>query len=174
MDERKKILIMDTQVLLNIVTITISTILSVGAILLSLWFYRESNKQNKETALLQTDIKNAIEKLEQLYNRTYTDTFGALKTQLDAMQKHIFHSSVGDTNISEPNNLRFSILGCVTEQTDLTIEDLCTKVKGFKTSEIAETVYKFHREGIVSFDGNNIKYLKPKNIETSFGQGVEK
>ncbi len=36
---------MDSQVTLNIVTITISTILSVGAILLSLWFYRESNKQ---------------------------------------------------------------------------------------------------------------------------------
>ena len=57
---------MDSQVTLNIVTICISTILSIGAILLSIWFYRESNKQNKETALMQTDIKNAIEKLEQL------------------------------------------------------------------------------------------------------------
>jgi hypothetical protein len=61
MDERKGILIMDTQELLNIVTIAISTILSVGAILLSLWFYKESNKQNKETALMQIDIKNAID-----------------------------------------------------------------------------------------------------------------
>lgn len=164
---------MDTQVILNIVTITISTILSVGAILLSLWFYRESNKQNKETALLQADIKNSIEKLEQLYNRTYTDTFGALKTQLDAMQRHIFHSSVGDTNTSEPNNLRFSILGCVTEQTDLSIEELCSQVKGFKTSEITDAVYKIHREGIVSFDGNIIKYLKTKNINNIAGQGIE-
>ena len=174
MDERKKVLIMDTQVILNIVTIVISTILSVGAILLSLWFYKESNKQNKETALLQTDIKNAIEKLEQLYNRTYTDTFGALKTQLDAMQKYIFHSSVGDTNSSEPNNLRFSILGCVIEQTDLSIDELCKQVTGFKKNEITETVYKIHREGLVSFDGNKITYLKPKNIDTIVGQGVER
>ncbi len=174
MDERKELLIMDTQVILNIVTITISTILSVGAILLSLWFYKESNKQNKETALLQTDIKNAIDKLEQLYNRTYTDTFGALKTQLDAMQRHIFHSSVGDTNTSEPNNLRFSILGCVTEKTDLSIDELCKQVKGFKTSEITETVYRIHREGLVTFDGNKITYIKPKNTDTSVGQGVEK
>lgn len=77
---------------------------------MSIWFYRESNKQNKETALMQIDINNAIQKLEYLYERTYTDTFGVLKTQLDAMQKHIFTSSVGETNTSEPNNLRFMLL----------------------------------------------------------------
>ena len=161
---------MESQELLNIVTITISTILSVGAILLSIWFYRESNKQNKETALMQIDIKNAIEKLEQLYNRTYTDTFGALKTQLDAMQRHIFTSSVGDTNTSEPNNLRFYVLGCITERTELTIEDLCTQVTGFKKTEITETVYKIHREGLVNFDGNKIEYIKPNVSNSIAGQ----
>jgi flagellar basal body-associated protein FliL len=63
---------MDVQNLLSIVFILISTVLSVGAIVLSFWFYKESTKQNKETALMQSDIKNAIEKVEQLYNRTYT------------------------------------------------------------------------------------------------------
>jgi hypothetical protein len=141
-----------------------------SSILLSIWFYRESNKQNKETALMQADIKNAVEKLEQLYNRTYTDTFGALKTQLDAMQRHIFTSSVGDTNASEPNNLRFYVLGCITEKTELTIEDLCNQVTGFKRIEITETVYKIHREGLVNFDGNSIKYLKPSTTKSIAGQ----
>ncbi|MFT3738399.1 MAG: hypothetical protein QM786_06545 [Breznakibacter sp.] len=161
---------MDSQIILNIATISISTILSVGAILLSIWFYRESNKQNKETALMQTDIKNAIEKLEQLYNRTYTDTFGALKTQLDAMQKHIFASSVGETNNSEPNNLRFYVIGCVTDKATISIDELCNEVKGFKRTEITETVYKIHREGLVEFDGNNIKYLKIDNNQLMAGQ----
>lgn len=165
---------MDSQIILNIVTICISTILSVGAILLSIWFYRESNKQNKETALMQTNIKNAIEKLEELYDRTYTDTFGALKTQLDAMQKHIFTSSVGETNNSEPNNLRFYIIGCVTDKTTLSIDELCKEVKGFKRTEITETVYKIHREGLVEFDGNNIKYLKADNNQSVEGQGETK
>tara|TARA_R110002050_G_scaffold244422_1_gene381214 strand:+ start:387 stop:884 length:498 start_codon:yes stop_codon:yes gene_type:complete len=165
---------MDSQVTLNIVTICISTILSIGAILLSIWFYRESNKQNKETALMQTDIKNAIEKLEQLYDRTYTDTFGALKTQLDAMQKHIFTSSVGETNNSEPNNLRFYVIGCVTDRTNLSIDELCNEVKGFKRTEITETVYSIHREGLVEFDGNNIKYLKIENSPLIVGQGDSK
>ena len=43
----------------------ISIILAVIAIFLSVWFFIESNKQNKDTALLQIEIKNAIEKLEQ-------------------------------------------------------------------------------------------------------------
>ena len=165
---------MDSQVILNIVTICISTILSIGAIILSIWFYRESNKQNKETALMQTDIKNAIEKLEQLYDRTYTDTFGALKTQLDAMQKHIFTSSVGETNISEPNNLRFYIIGCITDKSTLSIDELCTEVKGFKRTEITETIYKIHQEGLIDFDGNNIKYLKTENLLPTGGQGETK
>jgi len=165
---------MDSQVTLNIVTVCISTILSIGAILLSIWFYRESNKQNKETALMQTDIKNAIEKLEQLYDRTYTDTFGALKTQLDAMQKHIFTSSVGETNISEPDNLRFYVIGCVTDKTNLSIDELCNEVKGFKKTEITETVYSIHREGLVDFDGKNIKYLKLENNQPVIGQGETK
>lgn len=171
MDERTEFLIMDTQVILNITTISISTILSVGSIILSIWFYRESNKQNKETSLLQTEIRNAIEKLEQLYN-TYTDTFGALKTQLDAMQKHIFTSSVGDTATREPNNLRFSVLGCITERKKLTLKELCTQVTGFKETEIQNIVYCFHQEGLISFDGNIITYTKTinQNIE---GAGVK-
>ncbi|MFN0293128.1 hypothetical protein [Pedobacter helvus] len=155
---------MSPQDLLNIVTISISTILSVGAIILSIWFYRESNKQNKETGLMQVDIRNAISKLEHLYDRTFTDTFGALKNQMDAMQKHIFTSSVGDTNASEPNQLRFSILGCVTEKNVMSIDELCKNMTGFKRTEITETVYSFHRDKIVDFDGTTIKYLKKNEV----------
>jgi hypothetical protein len=162
---------MNSQDTLNIVTISISTILSVGAIILSIWFYRESNKQNNETSLMQADIRNAIQKLEQLYDRTYTDTFGALKTQLDAMQKHIFTSSVGETNTSEPNNLRFYVIGCLTDKNTISIDELYSEVKGFKRTEITETVYNIHREGLIEFDGNKIQYLKTNNNHSVFGQG---
>jgi hypothetical protein len=155
---------MNLQEFQNILSICISTILSVGAIILSFWFYRESNKQNKETALMQADIKNSIEKLEKLYDRTYTDTFGALKTQMDAMQKHIFSSTVGNTNTSEPNQLRFFVLGYVTEKVTMTIDELCKNVTGFKQPEIKDIIYTFHREGIVSFDGKIIKYLKQTTL----------
>lgn len=165
---------MDSQTILNVVTICISTILSIGAIILSIWFYRVSNNQNKETAIIQLNIKNAIEKLEQLYERTYTDTFGALKTQLDAMQKHIFASSVGETNNSEPNKIRFYVIGCVTDKTNLSIDELCEEIKGFTRTEITQIVYNIHREGLVEFDGNNIKYLRTDNNQTIEGQSSGK
>ncbi len=163
---------MNSQDVLNIVTISISTILSIGAIVLSFWFNQESNKQNKETALMQTDIKNAITKLEQLYDRTYTDTFGALKNQMDAMQKHIFSSSVGNTNSSEPNQLRFSILGCISEKATLSIEELFKSMSSYNQSEVTEIIYTFHRNKIVDFDGKIIKYIKSANdSEKIEGQG---
>lgn len=158
---------MDSQEILNVVTICISTILSIGAIILSMWYYRESNKQNKETSLMQVDIRNAISKLEQLYDRTYTDTFGALKNQMDAMQKHIFNSSVGNTNSSEPNQLRFSILGCLSEKVTLTIDDLYKNMPGIKQTEITDAIYTFHREKIVDFDGKTIKYLKSSTLSST-------
>ena len=164
--------VMDTQVILSIVAIAISTVLSAGAIWLSIWFYMESSKQNKETALLQTNIKNSISQLEQLYSRTYTDTFGALKTQLDAMQKHIFNSTVGEIGIGEPNNLRFSIIGCITQQPELTLDELCREVKGFKINEITEMVYAIHREGLIQFDGQKIQHSKAQNSDSNSEQGV--
>ena len=154
---------MDAQNLLSIVSITISVVLSVGAIILSLWFYKESTTQNKETALIQSDIKTAIEKLEQLYNRTYTDTFGVLKTQMDSMQKHIFSSSVGNTNTSEPNQLRFAVLGCISDKKCLSKDELIKFLSNYKNSEITEMIYTFHKEQIISFDGTTIHYLKEDN-----------
>lgn len=150
---------MDAQDILSIVSIVISSILSITAMILSIWFYRESTSQNKETALMQSEIKNSVNKLEQLSNRTYTDTFGALKTQLDVMQKHIFSDSVGITATSAPNNLRFSILGCMMEKTEVELEDLCKDLSGYETTEITQMVYSIHRDGLVEFDGKRLKYL---------------
>lgn len=47
-------------------------------------------------------------------------------------------------------------------------------MNGFKRIEITETVYTFHREGIVQFDGKKIIYLRGPDINDSIeGQGSE-
>lgn len=163
---------LDSNLVLNIVSITISTILSVGAIILSIWFYRESNKQNKETSVMNVQIKEAIEKLERLYDRTYTDTFGALRGQMDAMQKHIFSNSVGDTSSGQPNKLRLYVLGCISQTEQLTIEEICAQVTGFEKTKITETVYAIHQEGVIEFDGKTIKRLQRTGLTNQI-QGKE-
>jgi len=122
---------MDAGIVLSIVSIIISLVLSTGGIILSLWFYKESNKQNKETSLMQADIKETVKKLEKLYDRTYTDTFGVLRGQMDAMQKHIFSTSIGTTSESEPDRLRMYVLGCISQISLITLDDLCGQIKGF-------------------------------------------
>lgn len=160
---------MDSTQILNIVTICISMILSLGAIILSFIFYQISNKQNKETALIQKDIKNAIDKLDKLYSVTFTDTFGALKNQMTAMQKHIFSSSVGDTNTTNSNNLRLLIFGCVSEKSPIEINELYKIVEEDQT-HIKDTVYQLHQEKMVLFDGKTIELLKSREGEGSLDE----
>lgn len=120
---------------------------------------------------MQNDMKNAVEKLEQLYNRTYTDTFGALKTQMDAMQKHIFNSTVGATNTSEPDRLRFQIIGFITEKHTIAIDDLCGTLHGVEKNKVLETVYILHQEGLITFDGRVVNEQPKRNVESIQGQG---
>ena len=144
---------MDASTAFNIVGL----VLGIGAIVLSFWFYRESNRQNKETAILNVEIREAVKKLEQLYDRTYTDTFAVLRNQMDAMQKHIFTTpTVGRTNAQEPDKVRMFVLGCVSQTDKMTIEELCDRMKDYDNTVVREMVYTIHREGIVAFDGKLI------------------
>jgi hypothetical protein len=76
------------------------------------------------------------------------------------MQNHIFKSSVGETNTSEPDRLKFYILGYLSDKKETSLDKLCTESKGYNKTEITEIIYSFHREGIVNFDGQKVKYLK--------------
>ena len=69
---------------------------------------------------------------------------------------------------------KLTIVNQITYRTNLSIDELCNEVKGFKRTEITETVYSIHREGLVEFDGNNIKYLKIENSPLIVGQGDSK
>lgn len=161
---------MNTQDILSIVSIAISTILSVGAIILSIWFYYTGNKQNKDTALMQSDIRSAIDKLEKIHDRSYTDTFGAFRTQIDTMQKHIF-SSVGNTNTSQSSQLKYDILRYLSQNSRLEIQNLCQR---FKTEEsiITEVVYELHKDKFVEFNGTSIKYIR-QELPNTAGQSSD-
>jgi hypothetical protein len=79
------------------VSLVSTVILSVGSICLSITFYRWSSKGNKETTEMQNKIKGSVENLQGLYDRTFEDIFDLVKSQMNAMQKHIF-KSVGETS----------------------------------------------------------------------------
>lgn len=155
---------MDASIVLSIVSIIVTLVLSVGAIILSVWFYKESNKQNKETSMMQIEIREAVTKLEKIYDRTYTDTFGALKTQIDAMQKYIFSSSVGDTNVSELNKLRIFLLGIITQVETIEVDDVCNQMKDFKRENIVQTINSIHHDGLIVFDGKTIRYKQSQTM----------
>jgi hypothetical protein len=61
---------MNTQDLLSIIAIVLSAL----SILISIWMFFESKRQNKETSVINTEIKKEIQKLEkstQVFNTLY-------------------------------------------------------------------------------------------------------
>ena len=114
---------------------------------------------------MQVQIMDAVSKLEKIYDRTYTDTFGALKTQIDAMQKYIFSSTVGDTNVSEPKKIRFFILGVIHQFDTIDFDEICNQMTDFKKPDIIQSLYLIQQEGLIEFDGKIIKN-KGKQIQT--------
>ncbi len=152
---------MDAQNLLAIISICVSTILSIGAIALSVVFFIYSNKQNKETAIIENNIKNSIDKLEGLYNRTYTDTFGALKTQLDAMQRHIFKEPI---STNAPDDLIFELQGFIQKNKNTTIDKILTHFNSHSKDKICTILEKFNSRQIISFDGYYINEHKKQHL----------
>ncbi|CAD5374035.1 conserved hypothetical protein [Rubrivivax sp. A210] len=67
-----------------------SLILAVGAIWLSVVFYRMSNEAAKATTEAAKDIAASVERLEKLFDKLYSDTFSMMRDTVSDMRKHIW------------------------------------------------------------------------------------
>lgn len=133
-----------------------SIILAIVSLILSLYFFNVSQKTNKESEKIANDIKNTTEKLEQLFDKLYTDTFSMLKNQSDAMQKHIF--SVGTINnrseIKEEDE--HLVIAKIVQNRKITVESLCKQFSNIDKSKVHGIVNELKQKGNVDFDGDLI------------------
>lgn len=53
---------------------------------------------------MQIEIKNAVSALNKLYDCTFENVFGLIKTHMNVMQTHIFRT-VGETGTETPNGI---------------------------------------------------------------------
>lgn len=67
-----------------------SLILAVGAIWLSIIFFKMSDAASKETTTAAKDIKASVERLENLFDKLYSDTFSMMKDTVSDMRQHIW------------------------------------------------------------------------------------
>jgi len=67
-----------------------SLILAIGAIWLSVVFYRMSDQASKATTEAAKDIAASVERLEKLFDKLYSDTFSMMRDTVSDMRKHIW------------------------------------------------------------------------------------
>ncbi|WP_044619225.1 hypothetical protein [Gynuella sunshinyii] len=78
---------------LSIVSSIVSVIIGGFAIWLSVTFYKWSNKVSEDTKEAAKGISASVDRLEVLFDRLYSDTFGMMKDTVSDMRKHIWSDS---------------------------------------------------------------------------------
>jgi len=141
-----------------------SIILAIVSIGLSLYFFGVSYKANKETAQMSNDIKNSTSNLEKLFDRLYTDTFNMLKTQNDAMQRHIFKTvgDVGESTVKQ--DVELTVISLIIQYRKITLDTLCKQIKNTTREKIEEIIAQQKSKGSIDYDGDLITF---RNSNTS-------
>ncbi|MDC6387684.1 hypothetical protein PP182_03260 [Maribacter sp. PR1] len=104
-----------------------SIILAIVSLVFSILFYRWSDKSNKQTFELSKGIENNTRKIEGLFDRFYSDTFGLMKSNYEAMQSSIFKTSLssGDSSQTQEEQTETIIISLITKTKVLTRETVC-------------------------------------------------
>lgn len=116
-----------------------SLILAVGAIWLSIVFYKMSDAASKETTTAAKDIKASVERLENLFDKLYSDTFSMMKDTVTDMRQHIWNKpSRNDASEPPVDDDKINALKNSISQEIISIVDDKLKASGANDSKIKE------------------------------------
>ena len=101
-----------------------SLILSVLAIILSIVFYKMSSDESKSTIKAAQDIEANVKKLEQLFDRLYSDTFSMMKDTVTDMRNHIWKNPQSGQTDNDIENEKIDIKSEVKKQIEDALSEL--------------------------------------------------
>lgn len=148
---------LDTAItIIGFVATIASLVLAIGAIWLSVIFYKMSNEASKETTKAAKDIQASVERLEKIFDKLYSDTFSMMKDTVTDMRQHIWkkpHVESPDDIINNKekinelkNSITRQIISSVDEKlksngdNETKIKDLEDKIKKIFESGIQESI----------------------------------
>ncbi|MBJ8189193.1 hypothetical protein [Bacillus cereus] len=77
----------------SIISSAISLVLGIVAIVLSILFYKMSDKSSRYVEKAAHDIDSNVKKLEIMFEKMYADTFGMVKDTVSDMRKYVYRSN---------------------------------------------------------------------------------
>ena len=78
--------------LFSLISSIASLILAIGAIWLSIVFFKMSDAASKATTEAAKGIGASVERLEKLFDKLYSDTFSMMRDTVSDMRKHIWNN----------------------------------------------------------------------------------
>ncbi len=88
---------MDILTLFTIIVSVVSIVLAIVAIVLSILFYRWSVESNRQIVAAAAKIDSNTERLQELFNKFYSDTFGIMKAAFNALQRKALNEENTDS-----------------------------------------------------------------------------
>lgn len=88
---------LDLVMVFSLIASIAGIIISVLAVWLSIVFYRLSTKASERTDAASNDIQRGVERLEQLFDRLYSDTFSIVRDTVSDMRQHMWSGQTGQT-----------------------------------------------------------------------------
>lgn len=129
-----------------------SLILAVGAIWLSVVFFKMSDAASKATTEASKDIAASVERLEKLFDRLYSDTFSMMRDTVTDMRKHIWNNPKSD--LLERNEISDAVKSEIETRVKAALE-----AEGIGSKEKQEKVTK-QLESVLESAFKNAKVLK--------------
>jgi hypothetical protein len=91
----------NTLEIVSIASALVSVILALVAIALSAFFYKMSMQSSEALKKASDNIDNAVNRLDILFNKLYSDTFGIVKDTMTDMREHIMNPDGDGGKIKE-------------------------------------------------------------------------
>lgn len=139
---------MDSATLLSLIASISSLVVGISAIWLSITFYKMTIQTSKETDKASRVITSSVERLEKLFDKLYSDTFGIMRDTVSDMRKHIWPE---DSNMQrkvdeEAEGRAEEKIAKIRESVD---KELSQMLKGQKTTETKLSALREEMQGLV-------------------------
>lgn len=126
----------------------VSIIIAIVAFVMSILFYRWADKSSKNIENVSQEIRDNTKKIEIIFDKLYSDTFGIMKSNIEAMQTSCFCQPIssGDSSQSSDDQLDSMIYSILVKSNGVTEYDLCLlfsdfyKGAGYKNADIHDAV----------------------------------
>lgn len=149
---------MSTIELINFITGICSIVLSIVSITLSTLFYRWSDKNNKETTKLTSDIRSQTDTLVALFDKMFNTSFRMIESQSTAMQNKLFDTK-GEVENKDATNYEFEAVIYLNKIKKCKINDIVNHLK-IEESKVKTIVKKIKDRGAICINGEEISIIE--------------